>query len=338
MTDLPPAVASLLTDQRDALNERFAARRRGGARIEPSAFLAHLREAISPLVAEVHAKLPERAPAVLSALYDASLDLFAASLLGAETKLPAVQRVWAELLPAAVTLLAREPVSLVGCLCNAVFQVAQQRGTRPELWLDRMTAALPHCSAITDVVDAGLVAAWQAGMPQYRTPALAAAERMKPKLAAVALGLTVETPADVVAAFKRDRWSRGGAVASSAALSPVGHAGAFTGFGGVFSHPPTVRAVGGKLVVSVGDGGHWQMIADVFGVWFRRTEGLKVKPEPLPADVAIDSHGTVKWGRAACKAPHLAGHTAVACDGETLAVTIPTSHHVFLFARTGGTA
>jgi hypothetical protein len=119
-------------------------------------------------------------------------------------------------------------------------------------------------------------------------------------------------------------------------LSAVGQAGAFTGFGGVFSHPPTVRTVGGKLVVSVGDGGHWRMIADAFGVWFRRTDGLKMKPEPSPTDVAVDSSGTVKWGKVACKAPHLAGHTAVACDGETLAVTIPTSHHVFLFARTGG--
>lgn len=337
MADLPTAVAALLTDQRDSLNERFAARRRGGAKIEPTAFLAHVREAISPLVADVHSRLPERAPAVLSALYDASLDLFAASLLGAEAKLPAVQRVWAELLPAAVSLLAREPVSLVGCLCNAVFQVAQQRGTRPEQWLDRMKAALPHCSSVADVVEAGLVTAWQAGMPQYREPALAAAERMKPKLAAIALGLSGETPADAVTALKCDRWCRIGVTAPSG-LSPVGHEGAFTGFGGVFSHPPTVRTVGGKLVVSVGESGHWQMIADAFGVWFRRTEGLKIKAESLPADVTVDSSGTVKWGRAACKAPHLAGHTAAACDGETLAVTIPTSHHVFLFARTGGTA
>lgn len=337
MADIPQAVIALLDAQRDALNERFATRRRGGAKIEPAAFLTHLREAIIPLVAEVHTRLSERAPVALTALYDASLDLFAACLLGPETKLPAVQRVWAELLPAAVSLLAREPVLLVGCLCNAVFQVAQQRGTRPELWLDRMRSALPKCSSASDVMDSGLVAAWQAGMPQFRDPALAAAERMKPKLAAVALGLTVENPADAVAALKRDRWCRIG-VASSPALSPVGHAGAFSGFGGPFPRPPAVRCVGGRLIVSVGESGHWRMVADAYGVWFRRMEETKSKPEPLPADVAVDAQGTVKWGRVACKAPHLAGHTAVACDGETLAVTIPTSHHVFLFARTGGAA
>lgn len=337
MAEISPAVAAMLDGQRDALNERFAVRRRGGAKIEPTAFLAHLRDALAPLLAELNARFPERAAAVLTALYDASLDLFAASLLGPETKLPAMSRVWTELLPDAVTLLAREPVSLVGCLCNANFQVAQQRGTRPDLWLDRMRAALPHCQSVADVLDAGLVAAWQAGMPQYREPALAAAERMRPPLVTVSLGLTVETPADVVAALKRDRWFRVGVAAPSPALSPVGHAGAFTGFGGAFSRSPTVRGDGGRLVVSVDDA-HWQMVADAYGVWFRRVEQTKNEPDPLPADIAVDSHGTVRWGRSVCKATHLAGHTAVACDGETLAVTIPTSHHVFLFARTGGAA
>lgn len=342
MTDIPQAVIALLDAHRDALNDRFAARRRGGAKIDAAAFLAHVRDAVGPLVAAVHARLPERAPAVLVSLYDASLDLFAASLLGPESKLPAMPRVWAELLPNAVTLLAREPVSLVGCLCNALFQVAQQRGTRPEGWVERLKAALPHCTAITDVLDAGVVAAWQAGMPQFREPALAAAERMKSKLAAVALGLpddtTAEAVGDTIASLKRNRWFRVGSTAQPLGLSPVGHAGAFTGFGGPFPRPPSVGCVGGRLVASVGNASHWQMVADAYGVWFRRVEDIGSKPEALPEEVAVDAKGTVRWGKATFKAPHLAGHTGVACDGETLAVTIPTSHHVFLFARVGGAA
>lgn len=335
------AFAALLDAQRDALNERFAARRRGGARIDPAAFLAHLRDTVGPLVTAVHARFPERAPAVFIALYDASLDLFAASLLGPEAKLPAMPQVWTELLPAAVGLLARDPLSLVGCLCNATYQVAQQRGTRPDLWLDRMKAALPHFQSVAELADAGVVVAWQAGMPQFRGPALVAAERMKPKLAAVALGLppvtTAETCREVVTSMKRDRWFRAGATPQEAALSPVGHAGAFTGFGGPFPRPPTVACSGGHLVASAGDA-RWRMVADAYGVWFRRVEETAGKPEPLPSDIAVDVKGTIRWGRMSHKAPHLAGHTGVACDGETLAVTIPTSHHVFLFARTGGAA
>ena len=335
MAEVPPAVAALLAAHRDALNDRFAARRRAGVRIDPAAFLVHLRATVGPLLAAVHARYPERAPAVLTALYDASLDLFAASLLGPEAKLPAVGQVWAELLPNAVAVLAREPVSVVGCLCNATFQVAQQRGTRPDLWLDRMRAALPHCQSAADAVDAGVMAAWQAGMPQFRGPALSAAERLRPPLAAAALGLPPDELRDTIAALKGDRWFRiGGAAAPSVALLPVGRAGAFTGFGGPFPRPPRVLCSEGSLVAATGDT-RWRVVADGYGVWFHRVTATAAKPAPPPADVSVDAHGTVRWGRLTCPAPHLTDPTAIACDGETLAVTIPTSHHVFLFARTG---
>ena len=87
----------------------LTARQRGGAKIDPPAFLGHVMQLVVPLLAEVHARFPERAAAVLVALYDASLDLFAAALLGPEPKVPVVLRVWTELLPNTVTLLAREP-------------------------------------------------------------------------------------------------------------------------------------------------------------------------------------------------------------------------------------
>jgi hypothetical protein len=329
----------LLAAQREALNERFAARRRAGAKIDPAVFQTHLRVTVGPLLEAVHTRFPERATAVLTALYDASLDLFTASLLGPETKLPAVRQVWSELLPSAIALLAREPVSLAGCLCNATFQVAQQRGTRPDLWLDRMGSTLPRCQSVGDAVDAGLVAAWQAGMPQFRGPALAAAERLKPLLAAAVLGLPPDVTAhvlrDTLTKLKADRWFRIGASAEpSAAVLPVAQAGAFTGFGGPFPRPPKVFASEGALLASAGDN-RWRMIADAYGVWFHRVATTDAKPTPLPGDVSVNSQGTVRWGRLECPAPHLSEPTAVACDGDTLAVTIPTSHHVYLFARTG---
>lgn len=338
MADVSPAVAALLAAQRDALNERFAARRRGGARIDPAAFLAHVREAVAPAVDRVHARFPERAAAALAALYDAALDLFAASLLGPEAKLPAVHRVWTDLLPHAVPLLAREPASVIGCLCNAAVHVAGQRGTRPELWLGRMRSALPHCQSLAALVDAGVVAAWQAGMPQFRGPALAAAERAPSKPAAVALGLledaSAETVRELVTAMKGDRWHRPGAPAgAAAALVPVGEVGGFTGFGGPFPRPPQVSCLGGQFVAAVGEA-RWRVIADAFGAWFQRVAPTAAKAAPLPKDVAVDAQGVVRWGSQRRPTAHLAGASSVACDGETLAVTIPTSHLVFLFART----
>lgn len=333
MNAVSPAFAAALADRRDSLNERFALRRRAGAKIEPAAFVAHLQGAVGPLVELVHAKYSERTPAVLTALYDASLDLFAASLLGPEAKFPTIQRVWTELLPNAVALLAREPVALVGCLCNATFQIAGQRGANPDLWLDRMRSALPHCSSLVEAVDAGSVAAWQAGMPQYRGPAIAAAERLKPAPAAAALGITAEILRETVASLKADRWFRIGTSAAEVALVPVGQAGAFTGFGGPFSHPPKVSCSDGQLVATT-DGISWRMIADGYGAWFQRMAATRTKPTPLPKDVSVDARGTVRWGKLTFAAPHLVEPSSIACDGETLAITIPTSHRIFLFART----
>ena len=173
------AFAALLTAQREALNERFAARLRAGAKIDPGAFQTHLGDTIGPLLTAVHARYPERAPAVLNAMYDASLDLFAASLLGPETKLPAIHQVWTELLPSAIALLAREPVSLVGCLSNATFHVAQQRGTRPELWIDRIRSAAP-LSVHRGRRGCRLVAAGRRAC-RSSAGAAAASERLKPE-------------------------------------------------------------------------------------------------------------------------------------------------------------
>jgi hypothetical protein len=336
------ALELLVADHRESLNERFAARLRGGARIDVAAFFTHLRETVEPLLQAVHAHFAERSPAVLTALYDASLDLFAASLLGPETKLPAMLRVWTDLLPNAVGLLAREPVSLVGCLCNALYQVAQQRGTQIDLWLKRMRMLLPLCSSLAEVVDAGSVTAWQAGMPQYRVPALETSARMKPKIASIALGLAEDTALSaIIESLTQNRWFRipsAGEASSSTGLLPVGQAGAFIGFGGLFSHTPKVRCSGERLIVSVDDRIHWQMIGDAYGVWFRRIEESKIKPAPLPKDISVDAQGALRWGRTTCKAPYLAESNSIACDGETLAVTIPTSHHVFLFAQTGAAA
>ncbi len=339
MPELPAPLVCLFADQRESLNERYALRLRGGARIESAAFLTHLRESLAPVLMLVHARFPERTPAVLTALYDASLDLFTASLLGPGCKLPQLQWVWTDLLPGCVELLAREPTPVVGSLCNSLYQIAQQRGTKPELWLTRMQSVLPHCAALAEVIDAGLMIAWQSGMPQYRETALVAADRMKPAAAAITLGLAdTSALAATLDSLKQDRWHRVGFSESSApALLPVAQAGSFVGFGGLFTQPPRVCCADGRLMVTVEDTMHWEMIADSFGVWFRRSRAARIKPAAVPRNVSVDAEGTVHWGKLVRKAPHLAHASSVACDGVTLAVTIPTSHHLFLFALTRGT-
>lgn len=343
VSDTFPAFAQAIKVQRDALNARYALRVRSGAKIEGGAFLAHLHQRVAPLVQAVNAGWPERVPALVSALYDASLDLFAASLLGPSAKLPQIDCVWTDLLSQNIRLLAYEPVGIVGCLFNAAFQVAQQRGTRLDQWLARMQATLPKCNSLSHVLEAGQVAAWQAGMAQYRVTALEIAQRLPAMLSTQALGLAGEgSPEALTAALKRmqvNPWLTIAAAMTEQSrpqqLTSVGQVGAFTGFGGDFARPPVITSNAGRLLATDGRSA-WQLIADVYGAWLRRLPDTKILPGRLPADVAVQSSGKLKWGKLAIQLPHLASPTGTACDGATLAVTIATSHHVFLFARLGG--
>jgi hypothetical protein len=342
VAELSAAFVDAIDSQRDALNARFALRLRGGGRIDGEAFLQHLQVRLSPLVDQIAAVAPERVRAAVAALYDVSLDLFAASLLGPQAKMSWIEQVWAELLPAAVNLVARQPQQVTGSLCNAAFQIASQRGARPQIWIERMRELAPRCETVSELLEAGKVAAWQAGMVQLRGAALSAAGAMRTPLAAVALGLAETTSAESVAArlnrLREHVWltvEAAGDVRRNSAIERVATVGAFSGFGGLFLRPPVVDAVDGRLLVSDGDS-QWDLVADAYGAWLRRVgEAPAKRPKSQTAGAKIDDRGTIRWGKSSLAQPHLAGATSLAACGPTLAVTIPTSHHVFLFSNFG---
>jgi hypothetical protein len=339
-----------LETQRDALNASFALRQRAGAKIDPAAFLDHLRRRVAPIVVAVDAVWLERTPAVVAALYEVSLDLFAASLLGPEARLPLVGRVWDELLPTLVTLLARQPQQVAACLSNAAVHVASQPGTSGDVWLTRMIKAASLCDSVERLLDVGLLAAWQAGMVQFRDAALTKAVELPPALAASAFGLSEGAASqigDVLARMKANPWLTAAQAAEPAPAPPalvlMATVGAFTGYGGVFLRPPVLDQQDGRLLCSDGVA-QWQLLADAYGCWLRPISvgGFLRNPPPVsekPAYTAsINARGLVRWGKLSLDLPHLATHSSLACDGSTLAVTIPTSHHIFLLGRTGSTA
>jgi hypothetical protein len=346
VTSLSPTVVDALEAERDSLNARFAQSLRGGVRIDQHAFLRHLRDAVAPLVDQVQAVLPERAASVVRPLFDVSLDLFSAALLGPEAKSRWVECVWHEVLPGTTLLLARDPRQVTGCLCNATVQIANQRGTRPQHWLDRMRQVAPECQSLQELLQAGAVAAWQAGMVQFRRASLTAVSTLRNPLAAIALGLPESTSplelSRIVERLTGQKWLTVEAAARPQprpTLACVASAGAFTGYGGLLSRPPLVRAEGQRLLVSDGRS-QWEVLADAYGVWFRKTAEVPVNP-PLSrkaAGVNVDRQGLVRWNKLSLSQPHLVSVTSQAVSDQTLAVTTATSHHVFLYSVLGAFA
>src|SRR5262245_11911992 len=102
-TSSPPGLSEALTTvlktDRESFNARFAERRRAGCQIDTVAFLEHLATVVDPIVQEVARHFFERARAAVGELYDLSLELFAASLLGPRARIVPVDAVWRRLLP-----------------------------------------------------------------------------------------------------------------------------------------------------------------------------------------------------------------------------------------------
>jgi hypothetical protein len=334
---LHPALADVLRQDRDTLNRRFALRQRAGARIDGVAFNDHLRTTVNELVGRVAARHPQCVRVVVNALFDVSLDLFAAGLLGPQTKHPHVSTAWRQILPQAVPLLARDPARVAGSLSNAVDHLASHTAARPSEWIDWVAKLSPHVDSLPQWLDVGKVLAWRAGLVQYRPAALGLLRAMPWKLA-----VRCFDRADDVAEsdwrqcldrLDADRWYSP-FHDDPRTLRIVRIAGGFRGFAGPCLRPPTVTTDGDRLIVKDRDEA-WQLLADAFGTYWFRTAGVPATPKAAKdaAKIFVDARGRVTWQDASDVIAELAEPSSFASDGQTLAVTLPTSHHVFLLAR-----
>jgi len=156
-------------------------------------------------------------------------------------------------------------------------------------------------------------------------------------LRATALGLPAglaENDVDgAIARIAADPWLDAAAAAADAPrrLRAVGQVGAFRGFGGPFLRPPQVWASSRQLVVTDGET-VWRIIADRYGTSFVRHAATVPADPPDPA-ISLTAGGKLTWGDDRLDVPAIAGAVGFASDGLTLAVTLPMSHRVFLFAR-----
>jgi hypothetical protein len=250
--------------------------------------------------------------------------------------------VWRELLPVAAARVAREPGRLAACASNAIVNLSTTGGARPREWLDRMIGLAGKCADTTAMLECGKILAWQAGMAQYRTGALHTAATLRHELAAAALGLPQETLADEVSRtierLKADPWLTSIAALGQADAPPiiriVAQVGAFRGFGGPFIRPPKVVHDSGAIYALDGEG-VWQLVADAYGANLIRTNPRDFPPSGSNG-ATIGRNGDVRWGTDRARFPNLTHPVSSAGDDHTLAVTLPTSHHVFLIARSAG--
>lgn len=327
------ALSGALERGRDRFNAKFAEARVTGLRVEPDELTEHLAHVVAPIVDAVAIAVPEKVDAVTSALFDLSLELLSREYLGHGGP---IEDVWRRLLPDIPTALAAAPRRVAGAMSNAAHQLAHATGARADAWLREMDSMGALFRTADEILAAGQVVAWRAGMAHLRQAALASIPSLRPELATAALG--IDYNADVHMVLERlrvDPWADPSAVARREPPENRprirARVGAFRGFGGLFHTPPSVILVDRHFLVG-DDEATWLLFADVFGATFTRTGNVDVAEDVYDPDpeLRLTESGTVHVGGNMVRLEQLAGASSWASNGDTLVATLPLSHAVWI--------
>lgn len=327
MSMVSATFARILAAGRSQFNQRMVEARRRHPGLDTQGFGAFLVSGIDPLLVAVGAVEPNRAPAVALAAYDLALDLTGLAIVGPAARGRRVEDVWRTLAPQLARLVAERPAEVLGALSNAAIYLDSIPHARPDQWLAQMIAIAPQVHSLADLHVIGQVLAWRAGVAHFRIGAIEAANRLPADLALAAFGLAGGQSWEQV----RERMLTDPWWTAAGAISARNEIGGFTGLGGAFGVPPTVRPHHDGFVVK-SDDRYYLLIADACGAvlhgatanefdqarpdtgsgaWSLRGSTLRVGPRTMELDLPAD-------GLAAC------------CNGHTVAVTSPYTHAIRL--------
>jgi hypothetical protein len=331
------AFASVLRAERATLNAQYSEARRLYPNLDAEALAGFLVTTVDPLVSAVARVRPDRAADVALAAYGLALELVGQKLAGAGSSHRLIEEGWQGLLTKNALLTASAPGRILAGVSNALLNLAATPGTRAGQWLTDLERLAPRCEDAELLLKAGQVTAWRAGLAHYRQSALATANSLPEPLALAAVGAPADSRwLDVHNRLLADPWCDPARLTDKPGLRVTAQAGAFRGFGGLFTEPPRVAAAGGQFLVRSGNDG-WVLTADLFGVTFHRatTDEYEAarQSSALPAGLKVNGSKFEYRGQKFA-VPALGDFTSVAANATTLALTSSLTHSVVLMALT----
>jgi hypothetical protein len=193
-----------------------------------------------------------------------------------------------------------------------------------------------QCTDSAMFLTLGQVAAWRAGMAHFRESALAAGDKLPESLVVAAIEPQAAGWSQLRDRLMADPWYDP-ASPNDTSTTPrvVARAGAFRGFGGLFSEPPTAAMADGQLLVR-GGSECWLLTADAFGVTFHRATQEEFEraraQSALPDGISVRG-GTVTIRGCSVSLPSVFGEVTSACASRaTLALTSSHTHAILLIA------
>ncbi len=329
-------LAALEADRAE-LNQRFKVISHQGSPLDGQAFNEHLIKRVEPIVSAVASVYPERVRPTTRELFEVSLQLFRAGYWAGQSRLPELSRLWEVVLPKLGKLVAREPERVSGSLSNALINLAIYP-VRLQEWLDELASRAQECDSVSQLLEVASVLAWRTGLVLLRKRSLELLAQLPRGLAARTLGLPNSLDEaqwqDLLTRMEHDRWFNPAQQreADRPAIVEQRRVANYRGLGGsLLDLPQVFRHESGLYVTD--QTSSWRIQADCFGCILQSAElpspSATSGASPSPT-ASIQPDGNVSWHGHQQTFDYLARSTSQACDGQTLAVTLPDSFHVYL--------
>jgi len=331
-----PALTSILRSGRTYFNAQFAAARRIHPELEPDAFLQLLGTAVDGLAVAVEKVRADRLNEVITAAFDAALELAGQKLAGPGSRLSVIEEAWNRILPPAAAVVAVAPGRVIPAVCNAAHQIASTAGARPGQWIAAMEALAARSADPEVFLKLGVLCAWRSGLAHYRRAALVAADALDEALTLAALEARPGSSwPDLRERLAAEPWFDPAAAREDRpALKAVAQVGSFKGFGGLFLEPPLVASAEDRFFVRSG-AECWLLTADVFGATFHRASVQEFdaakRASRLPSSLQVAGSRVAYQGEH-FEFPELGEFTSAAPSATTLALTSDLTHSILLMA------
>jgi hypothetical protein len=338
MTLPEPAISTILAEMlatnRAHCNARVAEARHRDANFDTTAFSSFMRTGLDSIVRSLKTVTPalpsERITFAVLAAYDMAIELVAQNLAGPNARTDVVNRVWESLAPRYTTLIAAEPISVLGALSNAAIHIANVANARVDEWLSNMGEMAQQVDSLPTLHRVGQVLAWRAGLAHFREGALLSAASLPLALATHVVGAasTQDWPT-LHGQFSENPWF----APSNVTTHPGWEIGEFTGFGGSFAKPPEVRAYAQGFIVRSADRFNF-LIADAYGAVLLPATAEEFSNAPDTRDVRITdvklagSQLSIKGRHVDLDLPECG--LAIVANQHTVAVTSRYTHAIRL--------
>jgi hypothetical protein len=287
---------SLMQSRRAMFNERFNMARRLYPDLDASAFTYFLTGILDPLVVQAERIDPGSLPSFVEAAYLIGLELTGKKLIGPGALSSVHDNLWKITFPSIITLLLKEPGSLMSKLSNAAHQIETELHSGADDWLLSIEQNGSLCQDSDSLLSMAQVSAWKCGMAHYRNSAIPLLTKISARCCNALFGT-----ADIVdwqqeiTTLQSDPWYSPLFKIKKPGLPVRSQTGGFRGFGGPFIHPPVAVDYEEKKLLWC-DNEWWIVHADIFGVTCKRLLKDHTLNIPVPTVTIANGQRVLKSG------------------------------------------